>query len=46
MRNLFGAVLVSRLKFNHAEKDRVKTSGLDGTDKMESVWFSHRIIEC
>ena len=33
MRNLFGAVLVSRLKFNHAEKDGVRTSGLDGADK-------------
>ena len=41
MRNLFGAVLVSRLKFNHAEKDGVRTSGLDGADKMELAWFSH-----
>ena len=38
---LICAFLVSRLKFNHAEKDGVRTSGLDGADKMELVWFSH-----
>ena len=41
MRNLSGAFLVNRLKLSLAERGGVRTAGLDGADKMESVWFSH-----